>query len=158
MTSSLLKPVIASGGIGDGRGWMAAHALGAEGIEMGTRFIVTQECRKASNVYKNALIEAGSTDTVVLKRSLGQPARALLGPLTVKILKSEHAAPGHVVLKTKISAKANKRLIYDGSMEEGFGWAGQVAGLIKDIPTVSGLIERMVQEAEDIRSKWGNLS
>ncbi|MDQ0195257.1 NAD(P)H-dependent flavin oxidoreductase [Paenibacillus wynnii] len=151
-------PVIASGGIGDGRGWMAAHALGAEGIQMGTRFIATQECRNASIVYKNAMLEAGSANTVVLKRSIGQPARALWSPLTEKILKSEIAAPGHVAFKNEISGKANKRLLYDGSIEEGFGWAGQVTGLIKDVPTVSGLIERMVREAEDIRCKWGNLS
>ncbi|MNC44211.1 Nitronate monooxygenase [compost metagenome] len=125
---------------------------------MGTRFIATQECRNASIVYKNALLEARSTDTVVLKRSIGQPARALWSPLTEKILKSEHATPGHEAIKNEISGKANKRLIYDGSMEEGFGWAGQVAGLIKDVPTVSGLIERMVQEAENIRCKWGNLN
>ncbi|MRN54949.1 NAD(P)H-dependent flavin oxidoreductase [Paenibacillus monticola] len=151
-------PVIASGGIGDGRGWMAAHALGAEGIQMGTRFIATRECRNASIVYKNALLEAGCSDTIVLKRSIGQPARALRSPLTEKILKRELAAPGHEAITNQISGKANKRLIHDGSMEEGFGWTGQVAGLIKDVPTVSDLIERMVREAENIRSKWGKPS
>lgn len=151
-------PVIASGGIGDGRGWMAAHALGAEGIEMGTRFIATRECMNASAVYKNELLEAKSTDTVILKRSIGQPARALRSPLTEKFLISEHASPGHKSINNEISGTANKRLIYDGSLDEGFGWAGQVVGLIKDVPTVSGLLERMVQEAEDIRCKWGSLS
>ncbi|WP_379127288.1 NAD(P)H-dependent flavin oxidoreductase [Paenibacillus sp. sgz500958] len=151
-------PVIASGGIGDGRGWMAAHALGAEGILMGTRFIATRECVNASPVYKNALLEAGCADSVILKRSIGQPARALRSHLTEKFLTSELAAPGHEALKREISGEANQRLIHDGSIEEGFGWAGQVTGLIKDVPTVSCLIERMVQEAEQIRYKWGSLS
>ena len=61
-------PVIASGGIADGRGWMAAHALGAEGIEMGTRFIATKECVHASEAYKNALINSGEMDTIVIKK------------------------------------------------------------------------------------------
>ncbi|MER2072079.1 MAG: nitronate monooxygenase, partial [Psychrobacillus sp.] len=70
-------PVIASGGIGDGRGWMAAHALGAEGIEMGTRFIATKECIHASEAYKNAILSKEETDTVVIKKELGSPARAI---------------------------------------------------------------------------------
>ena len=79
-------PVIASGGIGDGRGWMAAHALGAEGIEMGTRFIATKECVHASQAYKDALIASSETDTTVIKRTIGAPARALTGPWTEKII------------------------------------------------------------------------
>ena len=79
-------PVIASGGIADGRGWMAAHALGAEGIEMGTRFIATKECVHASEAYKNALINSEETDTYVIKRSIGAPARAIKNSWTEKIL------------------------------------------------------------------------
>ena len=82
-------PVIASGGIGDGRGWMAAHALGAEGIEMGTRFIATKECVHASQAYIDALLASNETDTTIIKRSLGTPARALTGPWTEKIISME---------------------------------------------------------------------
>ncbi|MET0786455.1 MAG: nitronate monooxygenase, partial [Paenisporosarcina sp.] len=82
-------PVIASGGIGDGRGWMAAHALGAEGIEMGTRFIATKECIHASEVYKNALVEGSEISTTVIKRSIGAPARALINPWTTIIREIE---------------------------------------------------------------------
>ncbi|MBO1911550.1 nitronate monooxygenase, partial [Microvirga sp. 3-52] len=86
-------PVIASGGIGDGRGWMAAHALGAEGIEMGTRFIATKECVHASQAYLDALLTSSETGTTVIKRTLGTPARALTGPWTEKIidLETQHA-------------------------------------------------------------------
>ena len=68
MVDAVSIPVIASGGIADGRGWMAAHALGAEGIEMGTRFIATKECVHASEAYKNALIDSQETDTIVIKK------------------------------------------------------------------------------------------
>lgn len=147
-------PVIASGGIGDGRGWMAAHALGAEGIEMGTRFIATKECVHASKAYQNALLEADETGTVVIKRSLGTPARALAGVWTEKILSMELDNADYAQLKNFISGEANRRFIHEGSSNEGFGWSGQVAGMITDVPTVEDLIKRMVNEAESIRRKW----
>lgn len=147
-------PVIASGGIADGRGWMAAHALGAEGIEMGTRFIATQECVHASMEYKTALLNSQETGTVVIKRSLGAPARALSGSWTEKILGMEAENANYDKLKSYISGEANRRYIHDGDAQSGFGWAGQVAGMIDDIPSVADLIARMVEQAEDIRRKW----
>ena len=147
-------PVIASGGIGDGRGWMAAHALGAEGIEMGTRFIATKECTHASQAYKDALLASSETDTTVIKRSIGAPARALTGPWTERILGMEANNANYEMMKDFISGDANRRFIHDGDSENGFGWAGQVAGLIDDIPTVSELFGRMVNEAEEIRNGW----
>ncbi|MGB6408733.1 MAG: nitronate monooxygenase family protein [Planococcus donghaensis] len=147
-------PVIASGGIGDGRGWMAAHALGAEGIEMGTRFIATKECVHASNAYKQQLIDSTENDTVIIKRSIGAPARTLQNSWTDKILEIESQTPTYEALKEYISGEANKRFIYNGDKDQGFGWAGQVTGLIKDVPTVQELIESMVKQAEEIREKW----
>lgn len=148
-------PVIASGGIGDGRGLMAALALGAEGIEMGTRFIATAECVHASEAYKEALLQSAEYDTTVIKRSIGAPARSLRNDFTEQILQIESATPTYEALKDYISGKANKRFIYDGHASEGFGWAGQVAGLIRDVPTVAVLIERIVAQASAIRVKWG---
>lgn len=147
-------PVIASGGIGDGRGWMAAHALGAEGIEMGTRFIATKECVHASQVYKDLLVASSETGTSVIKRTLGAPARALTGRWTEKILGMEAENADYETLKDFISGEANRRLIHDGDIENGYGWAGQVAGLIDDVPTVDELFRRMVNEAETIRTRW----
>lgn len=147
-------PVIASGGIGDGRGWMAAHALGAEGIEMGTRFIATKECVHASNAYKQQLIDSSENDTVIIKRSIGAPARTLRNSWTEQILDIERQTPTYEALKDYISGEANKRFIYNGEKDHGFGWAGQVTGLIKDVPTVQELIESMVKQAEEIREKW----
>lgn len=147
-------PVIASGGIGDGRGLMAALALGAEGVEMGTRFIATKECVHASEAYKNSLINSTENDTVIIKRSIGAPARTLKNSWTDKILEIEHETPTYDSLKDYISGEANKRFIYDGQNERGFGWAGQVTGMIHDVPTVEELFDRMMNEAEGIRRKW----
>ena len=147
-------PVIASGGIADGRGWMAAHALGAEGIEMGTRFIATKECVHASLAYQNSLILSGETDTVVIKKSIGTPARAIKNSWTDAILSIEKENPTYDALKDYISGKANKQFIYDGDEHRGFGWAGQSVGLIEDIPSVQELFNRMEMQAMDIRKKW----
>lgn len=147
-------PVIASGGIGDGRGLMAALALGAEGVEMGTRFIATKECVHASEAYKNSLINSTENDTVIIKRSIGAPARTLKNSWTDKILEIEHETPTYDSLKDYISGEANKRFIYDGQNDRGFGWAGQVTGMIHDVPTVEELFDRMMGEAEEIRRKW----
>jgi len=155
VADSVSIPVIASGGIGDGRGLMAALSLGAEGIEMGTRFIAVKECIHAHEIYKQALIEGQETDTVVIKRSIGAPARAIASRWTDKILEIEKNNGGYEELKNFISGAANKRYIYDGAVEDGFAWAGQVMGLIKDVPSAGELIQRIVQEAEVIRTKWG---
>src|SRR5690625_942630 len=129
-------PVLASGGIVDGRGLMAAFALGAEGIEMGTRFIATKECVHAHEKYKQAILAAEDDATVVVKRTLGAPARALKGNWTDKILELEKQQVGYEGLKDYISGEANKRFIYEGLKEEGFGWAGQGVARINDIPSV----------------------
>lgn len=149
-------PVVASGGIGDGRGLMAALSLGAEGIEMGTRFIATKECIHASEVYKKRLIEGTENDTIIIKRSIGAPARAIANKWTDKILELEERFPTYEALKDYISGEANKNYIYNGDEDSGFGWAGQVMGLIRDIPSVDELIQRLIGEAEDIRMKLSN--
>lgn len=147
-------PVIASGGIADGRGWMAAHALGAEGIEMGTRFIATKECVHASEAYQNSLINSGEMDTVVIKKSIGAPARAIRNSWTDTILSIEQVNPTYDALKDYVSGKANKQFIYEGDEQKGFGWAGQSVGFIEDIPSVQELFDRMEKQAVDIRNMW----
>ncbi|MFC7321420.1 NAD(P)H-dependent flavin oxidoreductase [Halobacillus campisalis] len=147
-------PVIASGGIADGKGLMAALALGAEGIEMGTRFIATKECVHAHDLYKQSLIEADENSTVVIKRSLGAPARALKNDWTDQIISFESTEPGYEKLKPLISGDTNRKYIYEGKEKEGFAWAGQVAARIHDVPSVKELFERVLHEAESIRSNW----
>ncbi|MFC4617204.1 NAD(P)H-dependent flavin oxidoreductase [Camelliibacillus cellulosilyticus] len=146
-------PVVASGGIGDGRGLLAALALGAEGIEMGTRFIATVECRHAHHAYKQRLLEANEMDTVVIKKTLGAPARALRNAWTDQIISIEEQGGSYEDLQFYISGEANRRFIHEGVFNEGFGWAGQVVGRIHDIPTVNELLGRIITEAENIQAR-----
>ncbi|WP_042353581.1 NAD(P)H-dependent flavin oxidoreductase [Bacillus rubiinfantis] len=155
VVDSVSIPVLASGGIGDGRGLLAALALGAEGIEMGTRFIATQECIHANEKYKQAIVNANETNTVVIKRTLGAPGRALKSEFTQGIIDREKQGATYEDLKEIISGKANCNYIYDGKEAEGFGWAGQVIGLINNIPTVQELIDEMLQTAENGLSRLG---
>ncbi|MDI3340310.1 MAG: nitronate monooxygenase [Sphaerobacter sp.] len=143
---SVSIPVLASGGIGDGRGLAAALAMGADGIEMGTRFVATAECR-AHPHYKQALVEARETDTVIIERALGTPGRVLAGAAAERILALEQAGERDALIAA-ISGAENRRAAIDGDLERGWVWAGQVAGLIHDIPAVQELLERMVAEAE----------
>ena len=149
-------PVIASGGIADGRGFMAALALGAEGIEMGTRFVATKECVLAHENYKNTLVEKNELDTVVIKRTFNQPARAILNPTTLKILELESKGADFDSIKHLVSGDNNRHAIHSGNVLDGFAWAGQVMGLINDIPTVENLFLRIISEAEEISEKWKN--
>ncbi|MDQ0217234.1 nitronate monooxygenase [Peribacillus cavernae] len=154
VVDSVSIPVIASGGFGDGRGLMAGLALGAEGIEMGTRFIATKECVHAHEVYKTALVNGNENDTDVIKRSIGAPARVISNSWTDKILEIEKENGVYEALKDYISGEANKRYIHNGKTDDGFAWAGQVMGLIHDVPAVAELFDRVINEAEAIRQKW----
>lgn len=148
VVDSVSIPVLASGGIGDGRGLLASFSLGAEGIEMGTRFIATQECIHAHEKYKEAILEAKETDTVIIKKSLGAPGRVLKTDYTLDIIEREQKGQTYEDLKDIISGKANCRYIYEGDEEEGFAWVGQVIGLIDNIPTVQELFDEMMLTAE----------
>ena len=157
IVESVSLPVLASGGIADGRGLIAALALGAEGIEVGTRFVAVRESN-AHPRYQQALVEAQETETVVVKRSLGQPARALQGTISREILHREeeltkaHADPEERLqhLLPLIKGSVNKRAALDGVLEEGFLWAGQGVGLVHDIPTTQEWMERTMLQAQDI--------
>lgn len=157
VVDSVSIPVLASGGIGDGRGLLAAFALGAEGIEMGTRFIATQECIHANKSYKQAILNSNETDTVIIKRTLGAPGRVLKSEFTLDIIEREKQGATYEDLKDIISGKANCRYIYDGNEAEGFGWAGQVIGLIDTIPTVQELFDEMIFTAEKGLSRIDNI-
>jgi enoyl-[acyl-carrier protein] reductase II len=149
-------PVLASGGLAEGRGLAAALALGAEGIELGTRFIATQECI-AHSAYKEALVAATEADTVVIERAIGRPARVLRGAMAERILaletdlerrglSREEALPE---LLPYIRGEINVNAAIEGKLDEGFVWAGESIGLIHDIPTVRELIERTAREGRE---------
>ncbi|NEW01334.1 nitronate monooxygenase [Bacillus megaterium] len=157
VVESVSIPVLASGGIGDGRGLLAAFSLGAEGIEMGTRFIATQECVHANSVYKEALVNGKETDTVIIKKTLGHPGRVLESKYTNDIIEREHKGATYEDLKDIVSGKANCKYIYNGNESEGFGWAGQVIGLINNVPTIQELFDEMISTAEQGKQRLINI-
>ena len=154
VVDSVKIPVLASGGIGDGRGILAALALGAEGVEMGTRFIATQECVHAHAAYKEAILKGTEQYTAVIKRTLGAPARVVRTPGSDHILQLEQEGAGYEQLKPFISGENNRTFIYEGDEQKGFGWAGQVIGLIQDVPSVQELFTRMFS---DLSETWGRI-
>ena len=139
-------PVLASGAIVDGAGLAAALALGAEGVEMGTRFVATAECR-AHPRYKEAIVQAREIDTTVIERTIGRPGRVLAGPYAERILRREAEGADIHDLIPLIEGSHNRRAALDGDLDEGFVWAGQGVGGIRDVPTVAALLARMEAEA-----------
>lgn len=139
-------PVVASGGIGDGAQLLAALSLGAEGIEMGTRFVATQECR-AHHRYKEALMMHDIHQTKIIERSLGRPGRTLPSPHVEAILRKEESTSTVDELLPYIRGEVNYRSAVLGQLDEGFVWAGQVTGLIHDVPTVKELLDRLEKDA-----------
>jgi enoyl-[acyl-carrier protein] reductase II len=139
-------PVLASGGIATGAGLLAALALGAEGVEMGTRFVATREAR-AHPAYKAALAAAGPGDTVVVKRSLGTPGRVLDGPQARRILAAEASGAPKEELLRLVSGEANALATEEGDLDAGYAWAGQCAGLIGAVDPAGEVVRRMAAEA-----------
>lgn len=143
--SALRVPVIASGGIADGRGMAAALSLGAEGVNMGTRFVATREAPVHENV-KQALVAARENDTRLIMRTLRNSSRVLLNPVSEEVLELERRPGGAAfeVLRPLVNGQRGRAALESGDTRNGLIWAGMVAGLIDDIPSCGELIERMV--------------
>lgn len=156
VVDSVKIPVVASGGIMDGRGLMAALALGAEGIEMGTRFIAVQEC-PAHEAYKQLLLDAKENETVIMERSIGRPARVLKTGGANRVLEAEARGATLEELLPMISGKVNARAAIEGNLDEGFLYAGQGVGLIQDLPTVAELFDRILAEARSVGARLQGL-
>jgi NAD(P)H-dependent flavin oxidoreductase YrpB (nitropropane dioxygenase family) len=140
-------PVAASGGIVDGYGLAAALVFGLDGVEMGTRFVATRES-PAHEAYKAALVAASERDTRIIERTAGRPGRVLAGPYVDGILDLEARSPGDLAaLLPHLEGGINRRAALDGELAEGFVWAGQGAGRIRDVPTVGELLARIDREA-----------
>src|SRR5690348_4410867 len=144
-------PFVASGGMADGRSLVAALALGAEGMNMGTRFMATKEAPIHQNV-KDALVKASELDTRLIMRPLRNTERVLNNAGVTKILEME-AAKGRDVKFEDIIAQVGgvyPKIMQEGQMDAGAWSCGMVAGLIHDVPTVKELIDRTMREAEEI--------
>ncbi|MBQ0141053.1 MAG: nitronate monooxygenase [Kurthia sp.] len=156
VVDSVKIPVVASGGIADGRGILSALALGADAVEIGTRFIATEECVDASDYYKQSLINHTEMDTVVIKRSLRGPARVINNDFAQEILAIEKQTPTYEALRDYISGETNKRYIYDGT-EQGFGYAGQSMGLIHEVLPVQTLMDQFEKDINNARKRVSSL-
>ena len=155
LTADTLEiPVVASGGFGDGRGLVAALALGAEGVNMGTRFTATQESPIHARV-KEWLVQASERNTVLLLRSLRNTERILRNPAAEKVLEMEKQGATLEELAPFITGKEGEKLLETGDLDKGLLGVGQVVGLIHDIPTVKQLIDGIVHEAEEVISYLG---
>ncbi|TDK65643.1 NAD(P)H-dependent flavin oxidoreductase [Sapientia aquatica] len=151
---ALQIPVIASGGIGDGRGFAAALALGAEGINMGTRFCVTQEAPIHQNI-KQALVAATERDTRLIFRTMHNTARVFKNAISDEVVKMESRPGGcqFEEIRSLVAGVRGRAALASGSVQDGVITAGQVIGLIDDIPSCADLIERIVADAKQYLAK-----
>jgi len=147
-------PFVASGGMADGRSLVAALALGADGINMGTRFIATREAPVHDNV-KQAIVAASELDTRLVMRPLRNTERVLTNPAVERLLEKEKALGAALKFEDIIEEVAGvyPRIMQKGDMDAGAWSCGMVAGLIHDIPTVQELIDNIMAEADSIINK-----
>ncbi|RJP74514.1 MAG: nitronate monooxygenase [Candidatus Abyssobacteria bacterium SURF_17] len=146
-------PVAAAGGIADGRGIAAALALGADGVQMGTRFVATVECPAHEN-FKRQVVEASDTGTLITGRKMNM-LRSLKNDFTLRMLEAEKGGAGTEELLKIIGDEHNRAelgMVF-GEVHEGVLEAGQSAGLVQDIPTVAELFKRLVDEYEKAVAK-----
>ncbi|NLE75545.1 MAG: enoyl-[acyl-carrier-protein] reductase FabK [Chloroflexi bacterium] len=139
-------PVIAAGGLADGRGLAAALALGAAGIQMGTRFICTDEC-VAHPAYKERIVRANDRSTIVTGHALGHPVRAIRNAMTTQFAALERRGVEEEEL-IRFGAGRLRLAVEQGDVQEGSVMAGQSAGLVHDVLPVRELLPRIVAEAE----------
>lgn len=145
-------PFVASGGMADARSLVGALAMGAEGINMGTRFVATKEAPVHDNV-KQALLDANELDTRLIMRPLRNTERVLKNAAVDKIVEIEAEKGGDVGIddvRQYVTGAQNKKVLHEGDMDAGAWSCGMVAGLIYDVPTCDELISRIVSEAEDM--------
>ena len=142
-------PVIGAGGIGDGRGIAAAFILGASGVQVGTRFLASEECQIHDN-YKNAVIKSKDIDTVVTGRCTGHPVQVLKNKLAKEYLKLESDNASIEALE-ELGKGALRRAVVDGDIENGSLMAGQISGMVKKVQSVKEIIEEMFSEYEEVK-------
>ena len=144
-------PVVAAGGVADGRGLAAALALGAEGVQVGTRFLASQEAPVHED-YKRAVVKASDRATIVTGRTLGRPVRCLLNKLTKQLARYEAEGWDPEEFES-LAVGGLRRAVYEGDLETGSLMAGQIAGLIRDIKPVAEIIQDMVRGAAEILTR-----
>lgn len=148
VAEALNIPVIAAGGVADGRGMAASFALGAEGVQIGTRFICSEECNIHQN-YKDAVLKAKDRDAVVTGRPTGHPVRTLKNKLAKKYLKMEKEGASPEELE-KLGAGALRLAVVEGDKDGGSFMAGQSAAMVREIKPCKEIVEEISKQALDI--------
>jgi NAD(P)H-dependent flavin oxidoreductase YrpB (nitropropane dioxygenase family) len=146
---ALKIPVIAAGGVGDGRGFVSALALGASGVQIGTRLMASKEC-PACEKFKEWLIQTEATDTVYVERSMNRAYRVRRNLATQKVLELEKQGCNIFDILPYIGGEALQKVIFEGDVDAGVVACGPVAGLIEDVPSVKVIINRIVKQGEKI--------
>ena len=141
-------PVIAAGGIADGRGFAAALMLGAKAVQMGTHFVATKECNVHEN-YKEKIIKAKDIDSKVTGRSTGHPVRVLRNQMSNEYIQKEQEGATLEELE-RLTLGGLRKAVVEGNVKEGSLMAGQVAGLVKKQYTCKELIEKVVTEGQQV--------
>jgi len=156
VVSAVSIPVIGAGGIGDGRGVAAAFALGAQGVQVGTRFLATVECPTHEN-FKLAVINADDTSTTVTGRSLGGPVRSIKNSMINEFLRLERENASRDELE-KLSLGSLRKSVFEGDTDQGSVMAGQICGLCNEITTVEEMIVTMFKEAQEVLNNLGKIT
>lgn len=146
-------PVIAAGGIADGRGMAAAFMLGAQGVQIGTRFVASQEAQVHEN-YKNYIVKAKDIDSRVTGRSTGHPVRALRNQMTKTYLEKEQAGVPFEELEL-LTLGSLRKAVVEGDVVNGSVMAGQSAAMIHDILPCKEIIEKLIAQAETVMKGMG---
>lgn len=146
-------PVIAAGGIADGRGIAAAFMLGAKGVQLGTRFVASKEAVVHQN-YKDYIVKAKDIDTRVTGRSTGHPVRVLRNAVTKEYLELEKKGASFEELES-LTVGGLRRAVQEGDTKTGSLMSGQIAGMIRDIPTCQEIIDRLVTETDKLMKGTG---
>lgn len=151
LVDKLNIPVIAAGGIADGRGILAALSLGAEGVQIGTRFAATIESSAHQN-FKDEIVKAGDQATVLAFKKIGL-VRIIKNDFAIRAMKAESEGWNEIQLRELLATKRERIGIFEGDLIEGELEAGQGVGLINDIPTVKELFERLIEEIKTSEKK-----
>lgn len=146
-------PVIAAGGIADGRGLVAALALGAQGVQIGTRFVCAEECTAHDN-FKQAIMNARDRDAIITGRSTGHPVRNLKNSLTRLMEKMENEGVSKDEIENLGAGKLRVAVV-EGDVDNGSVMAGQSAGMVKEIKPAADIIEQIIDQAETIIKRLG---
>lgn len=148
ITKNVNIPVVAAGGVADGKGLAAALMLGAQGVQMGTRFIATKEA-PFHEVYKQKILQSSENETVIIGRSVGKVRRVIKADYTERLLQEEKEGMTLEKFNEKTSETYHIKGAIEGDLKRGYVNSGQVAGLIEDIPTVKEVITKIMEEAKE---------